>query len=107
MGFGARRDIDRVNRILSVTEPTSPSPDIELHDTANRWPELTDTPFGDIHTGGRWEVGIMKRDGLTLSSERAAAKVYGEEETDDLKTRTHLIVVLQCIVDMKTLKTLL
>lgn len=39
---------------------------------------------------------------LTLSSERLAVKVYGEEETDYLETHTHLIEILKCIVDKKT-----
>lgn len=43
-----------------------------------------------------------RTDGLTLSSERLAAEVYGEEETGYLETHTHLIEILKCIVDKKT-----
>lgn len=52
------------------------------------------------------EVEIIDTDRLTLSSERLAVKVNGEEESDYLETHTHLIEILRCIVDKKTQKTL-
>lgn len=45
--------------------------------------------------------------GLTLSSERLAAKVDGEQETGYVERRAHLIEIPQRIVDEKTEKSLL
>lgn len=74
-------------------------------------PRLLGASFGQCVESRReslWKLWhTVVTGGLTLSSERLAAKVDGEQETGYVERRAHLIEIPQRIVDEKTEKSLL